>query len=259
MDKFDISSAASTRDLSLYKEKYPRNIIYDRGGKEYSASKEFRPAYSHNATEALKIIAKNVEGMNSKELDIVCENPTQINTIDINILAKITQAMHNQKPLALNYCSLSSGLTKRVFVPLALVNNGLRWHVRGYDRKRSGFRDFVINRIQTAEVLINEEIPQIESIEHDIQWNRIVEMEIVPHPALKHKQTIEQEYGMKNGVLKINVRAAVVGYFLRRWNIDCSKDHRGSETDHHLWLKNSLSLYGVSNINLAPLYTPPKE
>lgn len=259
MDKFHISSAASTRDLSLYREEYPRNIVYDRRIKEYYALKEFSPAYAHNAAEALNIIANQLGDNSTRELGIICEDPPQIDNIDINILAEITKAMHNNKPLELNYFSLSSGLTKRVFAPFAIVHNGLRWHVRGYDRKRSGFKDFVINRIQSAEILAHETILQEERKENDIQWNRIVEMEIVPHPNLKHQEVIEQEYRMQDGVLKINARAAVVGYFLRRWNIDCSPDYSGSETEHHLWLKNSLSLYGVSNIKLAPLYTQPDE
>lgn len=259
MDRFSISSAASTRDLSLYKEQYSKNITYDKASKEYRVTKDFKPAYSHDALESLKIIANDIGVDGTKELEIICESPTQINNPDLNILSKITQAIYQKKPIELNYCSLSSGSTKRIFVPHALVNNGLRWHIRGYDRKRKGFRDFVINRIQKAQLLLSDTIHQEETKDHDIQWNRIVEMEIIPHPNIKHKEVIEHEFEMKNGVLKVNARAAVVGYFLRRWNIDCSPDHQGSSTNYHLWLKNNLSLYGVSNLKLAPLYTPPNE
>ena len=38
---------------------------------------------------------------------------------------------------------MTSGKTQRVIVPFALVDTGLRWHVRAYDRKRNGFRDFL--------------------------------------------------------------------------------------------------------------------
>lgn len=49
------------------------------------------------------------------------------------------------------------------------------------------------------------------------KWSRIFELEIVPHPSLKHPKTIETNYGMENGVLNIYVRAATAGYALRRF------------------------------------------
>ncbi len=51
-----------------------------------------------------------------------------------------------------------------------------------------------------------------------------------------------------------NIRAAVAGYFLRRWNIDCSEDHSLRGNEYHLWLKNYPALYGVDNLLIAPAY-----
>ena len=59
---------------------------------------------------------------------------------------------------------------------------------------------------------------------------------------------------MKEGVLRINVRAAVAGYVLRRWNVDCTEDHSLNGAEYHLWLRNGQSLYGVQNLVLAPGY-----
>jgi hypothetical protein len=42
---------------------------------------------------------------------------------------------------------------------------------------------------------------------------------------VQHPDTIEAEYGMEDGVLKVRVRAALAGYLLRRWNVDCTEDH----------------------------------
>ena len=152
------------------------------------------------------------------------------------------------------YRSLSSGRSTREVVPFVLVDNGLRWHIRGYDRKRSRFSDFVITRISEPEIL-DEPLKEHENREHDIQWNRIVELEIVPHPKLKHPKTIETDYAMENGVLKVNVRAAVAGYVLRRWNVDCSEKHSMDGPEYHLWLKNRQALYGVDNLVIAPGYS----
>ena len=62
------------------------------------------------------------------------------------------------------------------------------------------------------------------------------------------------DYDMVDGVLKQNVRAAVAGYVLRRWNVDCSEDHGLKGAEYQLWLRNALALYGVDNISLAPNY-----
>jgi predicted DNA-binding transcriptional regulator YafY len=130
----------------------------------------------------------------------------------------------------------------------------LRWHVRAYDRKREHFTDFVINRIVKAKLLNESAIPANETKDADIQWNRIVEMHLVPHPRLEYPETIEYEYGMQHGVLKVNVRAAVAGYVLRRWNVDCSENHALTGAEYHLWLKNRQTLYGVENLVIAPGY-----
>ena len=44
-------------------------------------------------------------------------------------------------------------------------------------------------------------IKEHETRESDIQWNRIVKLEIVPHPSLKHPKTIETDYAMENLVI----------------------------------------------------------
>jgi len=57
-----------------------------------------------------------------------------------------------------------------------------------------------------------------------------------------------------NGVLALDMRAPLVGYALRRWSVDCSTEHGLDPKEHHLWLKNSQTLYGVESAALAPGY-----
>jgi hypothetical protein len=52
----------------------------------------------------------------------------------------------------------------------------------------------------------------------------------------------------------MRVRAAVAGYMLLRWSVDCSPDHRLKEEQYRLWLADPLALYGVENAKLAPGY-----
>ncbi len=173
------------------------------------------------------------------------------------MLAEVTKAIHQKKALKIDYRSLTSGQSTREIVPFALVDNGLRWHVRAFDRKEGRFADFVINRISMPKVL-NYQIARSQTREADIQWNRIVEMHIVPHPRLKHPETIVMEYGMQDTgdgcMIKVQVRAAAAGYVLRRWNVDCSDTHCLDSPEIHLWLHNRQSLYGVENLAIAPSY-----
>ena len=89
-------------------------------------------------------------------------------------------------------------------------------------------------------------------------WNRIASLEIVPHPRLGHPETIEQEYYMEDGKLRVNVRAAVAGYVLWHWNVDCTKDTAWM-APNHLWLKNRQALYDVENLLIAPGYQVVEE
>ena len=144
-------------------------------------------------------------------------------------------------------------------MPFALADNGSRWHVRAYDRRSHEFCDFVLGRVADAR-FVDGPIADAERPDQDIQWNRIVELELVPHPAnMRNPDTIESEYGMSEGKLVTRVRAALVGYMLRRWNVDCTLDHSLKGGENHLWLKNRQALYGVTNLVLAPGYKPEEK
>jgi hypothetical protein len=258
VSRFGIKEAAATRDITLYREVAPDNLAYDTKAKSYIQSTSYKPLFDYTGQQALSAI---VLGIGDDQVSytngfVPSESPTQLNSPNLDTLAVITQAIHQGKAIKISYRSLSSGLSSRVIVPFALVDNGLRWHVRAYDRKRNHFADFVINRISKPK-LVSEEVPASETRDGDIQWNRIVEMHIVPHPRLSHPETIMHEYGMEDGVLKVMVRAAVAGYVLRRWNVDCSETHTMDGPEIHLWLKNRPTLYGVDNLAIAPGYKDP--
>ena len=89
-------------------------------------------------------------------------------------------------------------------------------------------------------------------IEADLQWARVVRLELVPHPGVDQPEAIEADYQMKNGMLVLDMRAPLVGYALRRWAVDCSPDHLLDPRSHHLCLKNPQTLYGVESARLVP-------
>jgi hypothetical protein len=110
-----------------------------------------------------------------------------------------------------------------------------------------------------ATSVIEDSLPEKHELQSaDIQWNRIVELELVPHPNQERPKIIESDYGMTDGVLHVQVRAATVGYFLLQWIVDCSPKHSLKGHEYRLWLRNYLALYGVSNAFMAPGYENPR-
>ena len=260
IQRFGIAPAVSTRDFAQYKEIFPNNISFDNKSKSYVYGKDFSPAFEHFPERVLSALTQGFgDGVNPVGGALLaCEIPLVLNHPSMSILAPVTRAIHQQKAIKLQYKSHSSGASKREIVPFALVNDGLRWHVRAFDRKSQEFRDFVLTRMDATSVIEDGMLQKHESSSADIQWNRIVELDLVPHPNQEHPEIVESDLGMKDGVLHIKVRAAIAGYVLRQWLVDCSPKHGLKGKEYRLWLKNHLALYGVSNALLAPGYEIPR-
>ncbi len=254
--RFGMKEAAATRDIALYKHVAKENLFYDTKARAYFYADSFEPLFEYTPQRALTALSSgfgdDFVGLHTRAM-ILCESPMQLGEPHLTTLSVLTRAIHQQAVVKIRYYSLSSGVSTREIAPFAIVDTGLRWHIRAYDRKRSRFNDFVINRIENPGI-IDSPVQNYESRDADIQWNRIVELEIVPHPNLQHPETIARDYDMSDGVLDINVRAVVAGYLLRRWNIDCSPRHSLDGQEYQLWLRNYQSLYGVSSNVIAPGY-----
>lgn len=258
IDRFGVAPAGATRDLALYREVAPQNITFDGSNKIYRIGLAFSPLFEHATQRVLSALALGFgDGVNGATQPLLpCESPTALSNPKMDVLAPICRAIHAKRPVAIRYHSMSSGESERVIVPFALVDTGLRWHVRAFDRKTREFRDFVVPRIETP-TLIDEEPLAHERPENDIQWTRIVELDFVPHPRLERPEIIKMDYAMTDGSIRMRVRAAVAGYMLLRWSVDASPDHSLKEEQYRLWLSDPLALYGVENAKLAPGYRSP--
>ena len=254
VDRFSIAAAQATKDFTMYRELAPSNIEYDQKLKLHKRGEAFESLFDYDVVRTLATISQGYgDGFTGKvKPPLACEAPYHLDKPSLSIVAKVTEAIHKGKALSITYVSLSSGETTREIVPHTLVDNGLRWHVRGFDRKHGEFRDFVLTRIKAAVVIEDSTLSETELETQDRQWNRFVELELVPHPRIEHSEAIELDYGMTGGVLKVEIRAATAGYLLRLWNVDCSKEALLKTPEFHLWLKNYQTLYGVGNLAIAP-------
>jgi len=261
VSRFGVQSAAATRDLGLYKDLAPGNIDYDPKGKSYVLGLEFRPVFDFPPERVLSWLTQGFgdgEPMRLKAR-VASDSPSRLTHPDLDVLASVTRAIHQECPLAVEYHSISNGKAERQIVPFALIDNGLRWHVRAFDRKSKEFRDFVITRIKHPQVLKGEKPAPYELSDQDIQWTRIVELDLVPHPDQPRPEITEMDYRMLDGSLRLKLRAATAGYILRKWSVDCSPDHSLRGHEYRLWLKDPLAIYGVKNAVLAPGYRSPDQ
>ena len=254
--RFGIQGAAASRDIAQYRALVPRNLVYDTKAKVYRPSEWLAPLFDFSPERVLIWLTQgygDVEPSHARS-SLPFGDTALPGSVDLEVLSVLTRAIYNKVAVDVTYRALSTGVTTREIVPFALADTGLRWHVRAFDRRSSEFGDFVIGRIEEARAIPGE-AKDHERQDQDIQWNRITELELVPHPAnVQHPDTIEADFCMQNGVRVVQARAAMAGYLLRRWNVDCTEDHSLKGSTFHLWLRNRQALYGVTNLILAPGY-----
>lgn len=251
--RFGVKPAASARDLAAYRLLAPHNLIYDPTLRCYRTTNAFRPLFEHKPDRILTWFRSGMgDGLDIKvRKSVPCESANELVFPDLGILATNTRAIASKQLIRVSYLSITSGLSVKTLAPLALADTGLRWHLRAFDVEKKRFSDFVLTRISKAKSL-GEVIPENQMIQSDTQWARVVHLELVPHPGVMQTAAIEADYGMTDGMLRLDLRAPLVGYALRRWCVDCSPNHVLDPNSHHLWLKNSLTLFGVESAAIAP-------
>lgn len=257
LDRFGLATAAGTRDMVLYRDLAPNNVAYE--GKVYRYQPTFTPLFEHQAE---RVLAMLTAGFGEGEPPSMGESlphavPARLNQPPLDILAAVTRAIHGGYPLRLTYHSMKTGAVAREIVPHALVDSGLRWHVRAYDRTKGEFRDLVLTRMENIEPFENQStVNPVQSHElpaADAQWQKEINLDLLPHPAHPHPSSIARDFGMGAlGALRVTLRAAVAGYVLRQWQVDCSHDARLRGREFRLWLADTAQLNGVDNAVLAP-------
>lgn len=255
--RFGIQPSAATKDFKLYRELAESNLNLDQKTKNYVINcQSFKPKFDLDVKKALSRLRDPSIGkaLGLSQIEAT-STPPRLGLPNIEVLSAVTRAIATEKPIELEYYSpYNSGYSKRVISPHGLVDNGLRWHIRAYNRKREKFSDFVLNRCNNV-VVLDEQIEDHERKNWDRQWNWTLELELAPHPNrenVKYPDAIALEYGMSEGSLKIPVRAAVAGYWLRLWNVDCSADHSLEGPEYQLYLVNPECLRGVETALWAP-------
>ncbi len=230
---FGISDPAATKDLNLYGKLAPDNLIYRQALFGYVPGPEFRECVADLSPEAvLPMIAHNLTNMSGPYgtqpiFSIPAESlPIPARLPDRMITAQVLRAVAQRKKLLISYRSLSDRDSEapRLIEPHALAHNGLRWHIRAYNEETFDFRDFVLSRIEAAQMV---DTPSESSGEFDEEWMETITLELAPHPGLpeRKQQNLLMDYGAENGVVVIEIRRALLGYLLQQLSVDTTLEH----------------------------------
>ena len=236
ISRFGISEPAATKDLSIYAELAPAVLRYDLRRKCYVFDGG-KPYFEHNVEQALHALAGDgaVDYDPSRTRRITGWVSTSIKRrVPLEIASALTRAIDQRQSVVAEYASLSTGSRPRKLSPMALVNDGLRWHVRCFDHEKDGFRDFGLTRFSSIEESGQSNI----DFSEDRDWTTEIALRLIPHPKALHPETTCADYDMQDGVKTVKLRACLVGYFLRHWHVDYSPDASGNPRAQQLYLAN---------------------
>ncbi len=243
---FGQSDPAATKDLKLYSDLAPGNLVYNHSVFGFVPGENFSAVFADlDPAAALPVIAANLAVANGPYGDeLIYGLPTASLPLPARLpspqtLAQITRAIHGRRKLRVGYRSLSSRESgaERVLEPHTLVNTGLRWHVRAYSEDTCDFRDFVLSRITGAQCL---DAPAESGEQYDDDWVESVSLSLAPHAGLDadRRASLLLDYGASGEVIEVNVRRALLGYVLQRLSVDTTPDHTLNPNAYQLMLLN---------------------
>ncbi|PKQ73658.1 WYL domain-containing protein [Aeromonas sobria] len=220
MNRFDVKQVCATKDINAYQEKTGANLVYDHAMKCYRPVDWFSPLFEHDVVDALEL-------MNDGKQSIFCEPRFANNSYSYAIksvqpllknLHNVFRALSLGKKVEIDYVSLKTGSSNRLIAPHSLIRTGCFTYVRAFDHQSGEFRSFKLNRI------INSKIIDITPLKNEIRaadkdWQSEVTLIIKVNDGVEHKEAIEFDYGLVNGVLEVSVKKALIMFFLMDWNI----------------------------------------
>jgi hypothetical protein len=228
MEQFGVSVPQASKDLSLYEEKAPGNLVYDKSEKRYCPSEKFRNVFLKPDADRYLMQLRTVADstMMPQEtwlstVPTVDSTPVPHRRVDVDVLRLILDAIRRHRALKVRYQSMNAERPEamwRWISPHGFGNDGLRWHVRAYCHVDQKFKDFLLSRCLGAK---EDDEPGADPA-NDIYWKSFFDVVLVPNPMLGKEQqkVIAQDYIMTNGRVTVSVRKALLYYFRKRLRLD---------------------------------------
>ncbi|MBJ6136253.1 helix-turn-helix transcriptional regulator [Marinobacter litoralis] len=230
---FGIGRQQASKDINTYlREVAPGNLVYDRHLKGYVPSEKFKPVVTHgNVSEYQDLLAQQ-QNLNDSlaELELGMPGNTVIagpgRYVAPETMRSVVAATRYKRLLKASYVSLSRPeAVESVLEPHSLVCTGNNWHVRAWCSSNREFRDFALSRFQGTPEALRQKA-RFTALQ-DEDWQRRITLELAPDQRLTEAQQriVARDYGMKNGSLQIETRAALAPYVLSQLGITFDRDH----------------------------------
>lgn len=222
---FHLNTEGLSRDFTLYRRLYPKNLVYEPSRKAYEPTPEFTPQLaSGSAEEYLGLLRMHCETSASDVAlglpgpMVIDHVPSQGGGVSADLLKDVTRAIVAGSGLVGRYQSMRHPKPQHVrFWPHALVFSGYRWHVRAYLEEQHAYSDLVLGRLKVTDRLPVEDRPTLPA---DVAWDKQIEVHVQPATRWSESQqdAIAHEYGMSKRagkwVWRLTMRECLVAYFL---------------------------------------------
>ena len=223
---FGISIQQASLDISRYLARAKNNLRYDRKRKLYCVTNTFKPVYVSDDSKSFldQLLGLTIGTLPTAQSFIGWRPPCDVvqfpaRLIRPDLLIGINRAIRDGLDIEIVYQSLRrDSATRRWVAPHAIAFDGTRWHVRAWCHENHDFRDFVVTRVQR---IIKSRNSRVDAAE-DARWHTFTSVVLRPKARLTEAQqlAVAAEFGMKNGLLKLSVREALVYYFVRSLQLD---------------------------------------
>lgn len=225
---FSVSTPQASADLAHYETVAPGNLTYDTHAKAYVSTSNFDSRFDHSAREylaQLQLVADGVIEPGGSWIGWVPPydvTPKVRRRLEADVLREILLAIRSKNGLHIEYQSMSkSEPSMRWIAPHAVCFDGNRWHVRAWCHRREKFLDFVLARVLSIRETRSDEVVDT----RDQAWHRTTTLCLGPNPRLQKAQqrAIELDFGMRGGVIEVEVRRSLVYYLARQLLLDVAK------------------------------------
>lgn len=237
---FGVSIPQASKDLTLYQERAPGNMEYDKRGKRYVAAKKFVLRFlDPDPYVYLAQLRSVAEGSVPSNDSWIAELPktdvalTPKRDVDIEVLRKILDAVREGVSVDVFYQSMNKvrpdPIWRRI-TPHAFGYDGFRWHVRAYCHLEHKFKDFLLPRM----LEVGRKGDPGATGEQDWLWNNFFDVVIGPHPDLteSQKKVVAKDYGFDHGNGVLSVRYAMLFYVLKRLGLLVDAAKQSPRTQH---------------------------
>jgi hypothetical protein len=230
MERFGVSVPQASKDLSLYEEKAPGNLVYDKKQKRYLAAPAFRPVFLKPEADTyltqLQSVSDRVVSPEETWLSDMPDTdamPIPRRLVDVTVLRALLAAVRQNRAMEILYQSMNPKRPEAIWrwiTPHAFSNDSLRWHVRAYCHIDKKFKDFLLSRCLD----VRGDSGPGATRKDDVLWNETFAVVLSPNPALAKNQqaVVAQDYNMKGGRITIPVRKALLYYFQKRLRLDAT-------------------------------------